>query len=397
MISVSVFYYLYIMKDLYTYISEAKGYLDYDNFVNDIIHEIYFNDEIKNYFFENYNKAIEYASEGAGNDIVQSILYSLGKMYFSGKMKYTEYLSNKTIKIVSKNYPSWLNELQIILKFNKDYVGEAFIDTDLLDPNKKTGVIFISIVSFYGHLVNYCFDDFIRKKYFSFRKEDIDKLEYITNKEYESIVNEENLDLDLSDKKETLSHEIKHIFDYFITTYKNTSMKKSFETGTNYSSNSNYETQPESVQSFISVCTEDIMYPFDKAELSAFQQEFIQGTKDKIYDRDFINSILSSLKKSSIDNFYINEQKAVESKGRIKNKYFGALYYISLIYNNVHDLDMTENELVDVIKNIKLSDVILSKPFNGKTFNDVKALFKRLYLYGEKEIKKVVIKAAKNL
>ena len=43
------------------------------------------------------------------------------------------------------------------------------------------------------------------------------------------------------------------------------------------------------------------------------------------------------------------------------------------------------------------SDVILSKPFNGKTFNDVKALFKRLYLYGEKEIKKVVIKAAKNL
>jgi hypothetical protein len=39
----------------------------------------------------------------------------------------------------------------------------------------------------------------------------------------------------------------------------------------------------------------------------------------------------------------------------------------------------------------------LSKPFNGKTFNDAKVLFKRLYLYGEKEIKKVITKAAKNL
>jgi hypothetical protein len=39
----------------------------------------------------------------------------------------------------------------------------------------------------------------------------------------------------------------------------------------------------------------------------------------------------------------------------------------------------------------------LSKPYTGKTFNDAKVLFKRLYLYGEKEIKKVIIKAAKNL
>jgi hypothetical protein len=45
------------------------------------------------------------------------------------------------------------------------------------------------------------------------------------------------------------------------------------------------------------------MYPFDKAELSALQQEFIQGVKDKTYDRDFINSLLSSLKNSNIDNF----------------------------------------------------------------------------------------------
>lgn len=301
MISVSVFYYLYIMKDLYTYISEAKGYLDYDNFVNDIIHEIYFNDEIKNYFFEGYNKAIEYTSGIYADNIMTRILY------FFDKMKYIEYFSNKTIKIVSKNYPSWLNELQVILKHSKDdnYIGDAFIDTDLLDPNKKTGVIFINIIRFYGHLVNYHFSDFIRKKYFSFRKEDIDKLEYITDKEYESIVNK----VDLSDKKEILSHEIKHIFDYFITTYKNTSMKKSFEIGTRYSSDPNYENKPESVRDFISVCTESIMYPFDKAELSAFQQEFIQGTKDKIYDRDFINSILSSLKKSTIDNFYINEKK----------------------------------------------------------------------------------------
>lgn len=396
MISVSVFYYLYMMKDLYTYISEAKGYLDYDNFVNDIIHEIYFNDEIKNYFFESYNNAIDLTSECDIRDNTTSIMLEVLRNLNSTIVKgYIYNFSNKTIKIVSKNYPSWLNELQIILKVNEDYYagGDAFIDTDLLDPNKKTGAIFINLISFYGHLVNYYFDDFVRKKYHTLRKEDTDKLEYLTDKEYESIVNKE----DLSDKKEILSHEIKHIFDYFITTYKNTSMKKSFETGTSYSSDSNYETKPESVQRFIFVCTESIMYPFDKAELSAFQQEFIQGVKDKTYDRDFINSILSSLKKSSIDNFYINEKKSVECKERIKNKYFDSLYYISLIYNNLNDLDMTENELVDVIKNIKLSDVILSKPFNGKTFNDVKALFKRLYLYGEKEIKKVVIKAAKNL
>lgn len=119
------------MKDLYTYISEAKGYLDYDLLVNDIIHEIYLNDEIKNYFFERYNKAIEYASEGSDNAIVNSILY------FFGKMNYIKDLSNKAIRIVSKNYPSWLNELQIILKYNEYYVSDAFIDTDLLDPNKK--------------------------------------------------------------------------------------------------------------------------------------------------------------------------------------------------------------------------------------------------------------------
>lgn len=374
------------MKDLYAYISEAKGYLDYDSLLNDVINEIYFSDEIKNYFIENYNKAVEYASEGKSNEMLKSILY------FLGKMNYIEDLSNKAIRIVSKNYPSWLNELQIILKYNDDYVGEAFIDTDLLDPNKKTGVIFIDIIRFYRHLVD-SFEYFVRKKYRSFRKEDIDKLEPITDKEYENLVNEE----DLSSKKETLSHEIKHIFDYFITTYKNTSMKKSFETGTRYSSNFNYETQPESVQSFISICTSNIMYPFDEAELSALQQEFIQGVKDKIYDRDFINSILSSLKNSSIGNFYQKEQNSLECKERIKSTYFGSLYYMSLIYNNITDLDMTENELSEIIKEIHISDVILSKPFNGKTFNDAKVLFKRLYLYGEKEIKKVIIKAAKNL
>lgn len=374
------------MKDLYKYISEAKGYLDYDLLVNDIIHEIYFNDEIKNYFIEHYNNAIEYASEDNGNDMVSVILY------FLGRMRYIDDFSNKTIKIVSKNYPSWLNELQIILKYNDDYVGDAFIDTDLLDPDKKTGVIFIDIIRFYRHLVDE-FGYFARKKYRSFRKEDIDKLEYLTDKEYESLVNEE----DLSNKKETLSHEIKHIFDYFITTYKNTSMKKSFEMGSRYSSKFNYETQPESIQSFVSICTSNIMYPFDKAELSALQQEFIQGVKDKIYDRDFINGLLSSLKNSSIDNFYKKEKNALEYKERIKSTYFGSLYYISLIYNNITDLDMTENELSEVIKDIRLSDVILSKPFNGKTFNDAKVLFKRLYLHGEKEIKKIITKAAKNL
>ena len=374
------------MKDLYTYISEAKGYLDYDPLLNDILHEIYFNSEIKNYFFEWFNKAIEYASEGNGNDILSRILQ------FLGRMKYTEDFSNKAIRVVSKNYPSWLNELQIILKYNEDYVGEAFIDTDLLDPNKKTGVIFIDIIRFYRHLVEE-FGYFARKKYRAFRKEDIDKLEEITDKEYESLVNEE----DLSGKKETLSHEIKHIFDYFITTYKNTSMKKSFETGSRYSSHFNYETQPESVQSFVSICTSRIMYPFDKAELSALQQEFIQGVKDKIYDRDFINDILSSIKNSNIDNFCTKEQNSLECKERIKSTYLGALYYISLIYNNITDLDMTENELSEVIKDIRISEVILSKPYTGKTFNDAKVLFKRLYLYGEKEIKKVITKAAKNL
>jgi hypothetical protein len=162
------------MKDLYAYISEAKGYLDYDSLLNDIINEIYFNDEIKNYFIERYNKAIEYASEGNGNDIVPRILY------FLGKMNYIEDLSNKAIRIVSKNYPSWLNELQIILKYNEDYTGDAFIDTDLLDPNKKTGVIFIDIIRFYRNLVD-SFEYFVRKKYRSFRKEDVDKLEYLVN------------------------------------------------------------------------------------------------------------------------------------------------------------------------------------------------------------------------
>ena len=379
------------MKDLYTYISEAKGYLDYDPLLNDIIHEIYFNSEIKNYFIDAYNWAVDFSSESNRNEMLRNILYNLGMM------RYIDDFSNKSIRIVSKNYPSWLNELQIILKFNEDYVGDAFIDTDLLDPNKKTGVIFINIISFYRHLVEFSFQIFARKKYNSFRKEGNDKLEYlyITDKEYESLVNEE--DLDLSSKKETLSHEIKHIFDYFITTYKNTSMKKSFETGTRYSSNINYETQPESIQSFISICTSNIMYPFDKAELSALQQEFIQGVKDKIYDRDFINDILSSLKNSNIDNFYKKEKNSLECKERIKNTYFGSLYYISLIYNNITDLDITENELSEVIKDIRISDVILSKPFNGKTFNDAKVLFKRLYLHGEKEIKKVITKAAKNL
>lgn len=377
------------MKDLYAYISEAKGYLDYDLLVNDVIHEIYFNSEIKNYFIEHYNKAVEFASEGKSNEMLKNILY------FLGKMRYMDDFSNKTIKIVSKNYPSWLNELQIILKYNEDYVGEAFIDTDLLDPNKKIGVIFIDIIGFYRNLVDFSFENFARKKYRPFRKEGNDKLEYlyITDKEYESLVNEE----DLSSKKETLSHEIKHIFDYFITTYKNTSMKKSFETGSRYSSNFNYETQPESIQSFVSICTSYIMYPFDKAELSAFQQELIQGIKDKKYDRNFINDILSSLKNSSIDNFYKKDQKEWDDIERIKNTYLGSLYYISLIYNNITDLDMNENELSEVIKDIRISDVILSKPFNGKTFNDAKVLFKRLYLHGEKEIKKVITKAAKNL
>ena len=374
------------MKDLYTYISEAKGYLDYDPLLNDIIHAIYFSDEIKNYFISNYNNAIDLTSEGDGKSIVPNILY------FLSKMKYIEDFSNKSIKIISKNYPSWLNELQIILKYNDDYVGEAYVDTDLLDPNKKTGVIFIDIIRFYRHLTE-SLHYFVRNKYRKFKKEDIDKLEYLTNKEYESIVNEE----DLLGKKETISHEIKHIFDYFITTYKNTSMKKSFEVGSRYSSHFNYETQPESVQSFVSVCTTNIMYPLDKAELSALQQEFIQGVKDKKYDRDFINNILSMLKNSSIDNFYKKDQKEWDDIERIKNTYLGSLYYISLIYNNIMDLDMTENELSEVIKDIHISDVVLSKPFNGKTFNDAKILFKRLYLYGEKEIKKVITKAAKNL
>lgn len=381
------------MKDLYTHINEAKGYLDYDSLVNDIIHEIYFNDEIKNYFIYYYNSSIDFTSECKSSDMTSIMSEILYHLYLSIEKRYIEDFSNKSIKIVSKNYPSWLNELQIILKYNDDYVGEAYVDTDLLDPNKKTGVIFIDIIRFYSHFIEYPLKNFVRNKYRKFKKEDIDKLEYLTDKEYESIVNEE----DLLGKKETLSHEIKHIFDYFITTYKNTSMKKSFDTGSRYSSHFNYETQPESVQSFVSVCTTNIMYPFDKAELSALQQEFIQGVKDKKYDRDFINNILSMIKNSSIDNFYKKDQKEWDDIERIKNTYLGSLYYISLIYNNITDLDMTENELSEVIKDIHISDVILSKPYTGKTFNDAKVLFKRLYLYGEKEIKKVITKAAKNL
>lgn len=173
-----------------------------------------------------------------------------------------------------------------------------------------------------------------------------------------------------NEHKDTLSHELKHLFDYYISNYKQNSDLSNWDNNSHIKITS----KKEEIESLFS----DLLYIFDKRELSAFQQQLISHIKHSKNNKDLINDLNVELKliiNSSISTFPSNPDKYLRLK--FLNVFSDIMYNLAkawetkYIYTNTGDLHTpTYEEICYIIKEFKLSEKILGKKFNGKTRDD---------------------------
>lgn len=137
---------------------------------------------------------------------------------------------------------------------------------------------------------NFSFEDWATDEYYdeqeklitNFKKTfKIDKNYYLNNIS----------DRQINELKDILSHEIKHLFDYYIAHYKqNINLIKDWDD----SSYIKITSQDKYVESLFS----DLLYIFDKRELSAFKQQLISQIKHEKNDKNIINNLNTEIKLS---------------------------------------------------------------------------------------------------
>jgi len=345
------------MKQLYTYLVEKQGYLDYDAFIDDIMYNIYTSEETVGYIFKKLLEQLDCSHIG-----IPEWPSNVDIGFF-----------NFNIKVKSDNYPYWLKELYI--KSYKD-VSNAAVDTDLIviDNDKKTlksATIYINIYEFFIFDIK----KYIRSKvydemhYPSFEEsmkvfKNVKKTLKFNKDDYLSVCSEF---LDKNTKstltrfiKDTFSHELKHLFDYYIAHYKqNINLIKDWD-------NNSYikiPSQNEDIESLFS----DLLYFFDKRELSAFQQQLISQIKHSKNNKDLINDLNATLKliiNSNISTF------PKDITNTINYNMFNIL--MCELAKNWDEKFHKQNyeEICYIIKEFKLSEKILGKKFNGKTRED---------------------------
>jgi hypothetical protein len=396
------------MKRLYTYLVEKQGYLDYDAFINDIMDSIYASEEFIGRIYKEFIENIDPRSEKYA------------------KLDFPEFDINffdLNIKIKSDNYPYWLKELYIKSYEDIDF---AAVDTDLIviDNDKKTlksATIYINIHEFsFSQVINDYINKTLKTKIFDLRKKYIDLIvdkkgynfsleDWATDEYYDEqeklITNfKKTLKIDknipdipdwrINNLKDILSHEIKHLFDYYIAHYKQSiNLIKDWDS----SSYIKISSQNKNIESLFS----DLLYIFDKRELSAFKQQLISQIKHEKNDKNIINNLNAELNlviNNDISTFHNYVPNNIDD-----NVFNSSLYSISSMQNGEYlknDLEtntQTYEEICYIIKEFKLSEKILGKKFKGKTKEDFNKFLEQCF----NKIKKIYIdvlkKAVKHL
>lgn len=146
------------MKPLYTYLIEKQGYLDYNAFIDDIMHSIYTSEEFFGRICKEFIESIDPRSE------------KYAKLDFP---KFNINFFDFNIKVKSDNYPYWLKELYIK---SYEYIDFAAVDTDfvVIDNDKKTlksATIYININEFsFSHIISNYINETLKTKIFDLRK-----------------------------------------------------------------------------------------------------------------------------------------------------------------------------------------------------------------------------------
>ena len=376
------------MKSLFTYLNEAKGYLDYTDFIKDI--KIQIAEHIKDYIFDKYNEALEK---------YKSLLdwYEENGCKPTLPPKMPPIFPNISFVVNSKNYPSWLNSLTIqdfshIDGYDSDSFADtiACVDTDLINAENKTATIFVNSELFLqGVGNNYSNLDDKLKNCEKISKSDI------------TVDISGNLKFD-----EAIIHELKHIFDFIIHNKLDSTFKRLFATN---SSIDYYEKSGKSdlCHDLIN-CISQLKYFFNKLELSAYQQEIVFNViKNPEEYKQFIEKYLNIINSRNIKTFFksIFDEKADIKKfdvvfdGTRFHDYIYTIACISKIYQMDIENDKTTNEyeLNSIVKNSGVSNILFNRDYKGKTYKDFRNFLIKLYNKTIQDTKKILIKAAKNV
>lgn len=382
------------MKSLFTYLNEAKGYLDYTDFIKDI--KIQIAEHIKDYIFDKYNEAVEK---------YKSLLdwYEENGCKPTLPPKMPIIFPNISFVVNSKNYPSWLNSL-IIQDFShiEDYDSNsfadtiAFVDINLIDVKNKTATIFINSALFSPESDKVLFGD--NSNIYSNLDEKLKNCEKISKSD---------ISVDISGNQkfdEAIAHELKHIFDFIIHNNLDSTFKKLFDTD---STLEYYEKSGKSdlCHKLIN-CISHLKYFFNKLELSAYQQEIMYtAIKNPEEYKQYIEKYLNFIKSKNIKTFikklnYIDvEIIDIDFDGTRFYDYIRTISYISNVYQMDIENDKTTNEyeLNSIIKNSGVSNILFNKDYKGKTYKDFRNFLIKAYNKTIQDIKKILIKAAKNV
>lgn len=384
------------MKSLFTYLNEAKGYLDYTDFIKDI--KIQIAEHIKDYIFDKYNEVVEK---------YKSLLdwYEENGCKPTLPPKMSPIFPNISFVVNSKNYPSWLNSLTIQdFSHIEDYDSNSFTDTiacvdaDLINAENKTATIFINSVFLFSPESGK--ELFVKDNGNIYSNLD-DKLKNCEK------ISKSDISVDISDNRkfdEAINHELKHIFDFIIHNNLDSTFKKLFDTG---STLNDYENKGESeLCRNLITCVSELKYFFNKLELSAYQQEIIYNAiKNPEEYKQYIENYLNFIKSKNIKTFikkldYIDfEIIDIDFDCTRFYDYIYTIASISKVYQMDIENDKTTNEyeLNSIIKNSGVSNILFNKDYKGKTYKDFRNFLIKAYNKTIQDIKKILIKTAKNV
>jgi hypothetical protein len=366
----------FLMENL---ISEAKGAMDYDLLINDIINQIYMDPAVYAAFEAYINRGKRYVSTKNGYDLEDAN----GNVYTLGDI-------DLNVTINSQNKPSWLKELTVEVS---DKLGDAFagvpvneIDVDEENCLVNSATIYINGKKFFEEMFSgdnmismFTNDDFTLRK--------ITQSEY-QNKFFNHITKKHYRTTELFDKiKINLSHEIKHIFDFMIAKCNNTDMLDEFN-AEEFELTGNESTKVKRIVE-LAKCAQ---YTLNKVELSAKQQELIQAIKLGKLDRYELNRYLSEINDAKISTF-----KFVDAYETPFDNVFDTLYTVSVMHNYIYSFDMYASEIADIFNKTGLSKVVIKSDLKAKTIGDIKKFLQKTFDLAITSYQDIIRKAAKHL
>lgn len=369
------------MKSLFTYLNEAKGYLDYTDFIKDIKKQIA--EHIKDYIFDKYNEVVEKYKNSSIPPKLPPIMPDI------------------SFVVNSKNYPSWLNSL-IIQDFShiEGYDSDSFegtsacVDTDLINAENKTATIFVNPKLFLqGGGNNYSNLDEKLKNCEKISKSDI-TVDISGNRKFD----------------ETIAHELKHIFDFIIHNNLDSTFKKLFATNSSLDDYENEYSGKSNLCNTLINCITQLKYFFNKLELSAYQQEIMFNAINNPEEyKQHIEKYLNIINSKNIKTFFeiiFDNNMHIKNFGDIFDfdgtrfyDYIFTIAYISRVYQMNIENDETTNayELNSIVKNSGVSNILFNKDYKGKTYKDFRNFLIKTYNKTIQDTKKILIKAAKNV